>query len=96
MRPEHREDVLKGLLENLTTRFGVEVREVYGLSRRQEVSRVRAMFSYLAVVKLGMPLTAVARFLHVTVPAVSLALPRGSHRFIELGIEVEQFVNKFN
>jgi putative transposase len=95
VRPEVQEDVLKDLLGSLATRLGVEVREVFGLGRRQEVSRVRAVFSYLAVVKLGVPLTAVAHFLHVTVPAVKLALPRGSQRFNELGIEVEGLVEKY-
>ncbi|HUU01338.1 MAG TPA: transposase [Myxococcota bacterium] len=95
VRPERQQEALEELVGQLSKRMDVEVGEVFGPSRRQEVSSVRAALCHFAVTRMGISLATVARFLGVSPPAVKQAMERGKDKVEGLGEKVERLVDKF-
>lgn len=96
-RPSQLQDpgsVLTELLQSVAKHSGVGVQEVLGKGRRSSVSRARRVFCRLAVTRLGVAQTAVARFLDVTPAAVNLALTREQENPEELENRVQDFIDK--
>ena len=82
--PEEIEPALVGILAEVSGELGVDAREVRGRSRERVVSRARAILAHEAVKRLGVSVTAVARFLSVSPPAVSLMVIRAKDWVAEL------------
>lgn len=68
---------LDALAREVAGLFAIEPDQIFSAGKSRQVSRARSIFCYWAVRELGFAATALARELHLSQPAVSMAVNRG-------------------
>ncbi|MBN1615067.1 MAG: transposase [Deltaproteobacteria bacterium] len=83
-------DRLQQIVASLTM---IRPEELVGPAKARNVGRARALFCYWAVRKLGHSMTDVAKRLEISLPTVSVAVPKGERIVRDAGWGLEEHLN---
>jgi hypothetical protein len=76
---------LETLAREVARLFAIEPGQIFSAGKARQISRARSLFCYWAARELGFTATALARELHLSQPAVSMAAQRGENLAKEEG-----------